>query len=91
MSALVTTVGLNTTSKFKWMLHDIRIEKIILAPVWAPKWFSKISEVSALLNVRHCPRLQSSAISRKTNEATLRKCQKPMKKTFFMGFSSTNS
>ena len=33
-------------------------------------------EASALLNVRHCPNLQSCAISRKTNDANLRKWQK---------------
>ena len=31
------------------------------------------SEVSALLDVTHCPKLQPCAISRKTNDATLRK------------------
>ena len=30
-------------------------------------------EVSALLDVRHCPKLQSCAISRKSNDTTLRK------------------
>ena len=34
-------------------------------------------EVSALLDVRHCPKLQSCAISRKTNDATLSKWEKP--------------
>ena len=29
-----------------------------------------------LLNVRHCPKFQSCAISRKTNDATLRTWQK---------------
>ena len=33
-------------------------------------------EVSALLDVRHYPKLQSCAISRKNNDATLRKWQK---------------
>ena len=56
------------------MLNGIRIEKIILTPIWATKLFL---EVSALPNVRHCPKLQSCAISRKTNDATLRKWQKP--------------
>ena len=27
------------TSKFEWMLRDIRIEKIISAPIWATKIF----------------------------------------------------
>ena len=34
-------------------------------------------EDSALLDLRHCPKLQSYAISRKTNDANLRKRQKP--------------
>ena len=29
-------------------------------------------EFSSVLDVRHCPKLQSSAISRKTNDANLR-------------------
>ena len=33
-------------------------------------------EVSVLLEVRRCPKLQSCAISRKTNDANLRKWQK---------------
>ena len=57
------------TSKFEWTLDDIRIEKIILAPIWATKHFL---EVSALLNVIDCHKLQSCAISRETNNATLR-------------------
>ena len=32
-------------------------------------------EVSALLDVRNCPKLQSCPISKKTNNTTLRKCQ----------------
>ena len=62
------------TSKFEWMLDDIRIEKIILVPIWATNFF----EVSALPDVRHCLKLQSCAISRDTNnDAILKKCQKP--------------
>ena len=34
-------------------------------------------EDSVLLDYRHCPKLQSYAISRKTNDANLRKRQKP--------------
>ena len=34
-------------------------------------------EVSALLDIRHCTKLQPCAISRKTNDANLRKWQKP--------------
>ena len=33
-------------------------------------------EVSALLNVRHCPKLQFRAISRKTNDVNLRNWRK---------------
>ena len=43
-----------------------------------PQFWRKIFflEVSALLAVRHCPKLQSWAISGKTNDETLRKWQK---------------
>ena len=58
----------------EWMFDKIRIEKIILAPIWATKIFSK---VSAVPDVRHCPKLQFCATSRKTNDATFRKLQKP--------------
>ena len=85
---------LNPTSKFEWILDDIRIEKIISAPIWAPIFF----KVSALLDVRHCPKLKSCVISRKTNDATLRKWQKPSFRTqfgapeiFSMGFTFTSS
>ena len=61
------------TSKFEWTLDNIRIEKIISAPIW---------EVSALLDARHCLKLQSCAISRKTN-ATLRKWPKPQLRAQF--------
>ena len=64
------------TSKFEWTLNDIRIEKTISPPIWATKLCLK---VSPLLDVRHCPKLQSCPISRKTYDATLRKWQ-----TFFM-------
>ena len=53
--------------KFDWALDKIRIEKIILATIWATQLFL---EVSALLEVRHCSKLQSCAISWKTNDAT---------------------
>ena len=62
------------TSKFEWTLDDIRIEKIISAPIPAKNSFL---EVSALLDVRHCPKLKSCAMSRKYKDATLRKLQKP--------------
>ena len=79
-------MSFDKTSKFEWMLDNIRTEKIILAPIWAAKFFL---EVSALLDVRYCPKLQSCAISRKTNDATLRKCGGP--EIFAMGFTSTSS
>ena len=56
------------------MPHNIRTEKIILATILPKK---NLLEVSALLAVRHCPKLQSWAISGKTNDGTFRKCQKP--------------
>ena len=68
------------TSKFEWTLNHIRIEKIIAAPIWATKLFL---EVSVLLDVRHCAKLQSCAIYRKTNDATSRKWQKPQFHTQF--------
>ena len=63
------------TSKFEWKLDDIRMEKIISATILATKYFL---EVSALLDIRHYPKLQSCAISRKYNDATLRKWQKTL-------------
>ena len=50
------------------MLDDIRIEKIISAPIFF-FFFFFFFEVSALLDVRHCPKLQSCAISTKTTDA----------------------
>ena len=41
-----------------------------------PNLDHKNFEVSALLDVRHCPKLQSYAISRETNDANLRKWEK---------------
>ena len=63
------------TSKFEWKVDDIRMEKIISATILATKYFL---EVSALLDIRHYPKLQSCAISRKYNNATLRKWQKTL-------------
>ena len=63
------------TSKFEWKLDDIRMEKIISTTILATKYFL---EVSALLDIRHYPKLQSCAISRKYNNATLRKWQKTL-------------
>ena len=62
------------TSQFEWTLDDIRIEKIISALIWATIFF--FLTVSALLDAKHCPKLQSCAISRKTKDAALRKRQK---------------
>ena len=60
-------------------------------------------EVPALLDVRHCPKLQSCIISRKDNDATLRKWQRTkfgpdfgpfdpnsFPKNIFVFFTSTN-
>ena len=57
------------TTKFEYMLDSIRIEKIILTPIWATKCFLEVPA----LDVRHCHKLQSCAVSMKTNDATLRK------------------
>ena len=66
------------TDNFDWVLHNIRIQKIILATTWvlSPNLGHKVFlEISALLNVRRCPKLQSCAISRKTNYVNLGKWQ----------------
>ena len=59
------------------MLDDIAIEKIISVPIWVCWviiWATNfLLEVLALLDVRHYPKQQSCAISRKTNDANLRK------------------
>ena len=65
--------ALNNIRKIDWMLHNIRMEKTL------HPWFGSQSfflEISALLDVRHCPKLQSCAIPIKTNDANLRKWQK---------------
>ena len=85
------------TSKFEWTIDDSWIENIISTPIWATIFFIIIIifffEVSALLDVRHCPKLLSCAISRKTNDATFRKWQKPYFHTEFggRGMSLTSS
>ena len=61
-------------SKFEWTIDNIRIKKFILAPIFATNYFL---DVSVLLDVKHCPKLQSCATSRKYNDVTLRKWQKP--------------
>ena len=44
----------------EWMLDKIRIENTISTPIWATNSF--LGEASALLDIKHCPKLQSSAI-----------------------------
>ena len=63
------------------MPDDIRIKNIsnkIFPPLIKKENAGKLQatillEVSAPLDVRHCPKLQSRKISRKTNDANLRK------------------
>ena len=52
---------------FPLFIEKKMLENLISVPVWV---------VSALLDVRYCPKLQSYAISKKTNDANLRKSQK---------------
>ena len=56
-------------------------QKRSLQPQFAPvrPWFGPqiIFEVSALLDVRHCPKLQSCATSRKANDAYLKNSKNP--------------
>ena len=52
----VGTLTRYSTSKFEWTLDDTRKEKIISNSNRATNFFW---EVSALLDVRHCPKLQS--------------------------------
>ena len=66
MITIIIIIIIIITSKFEWTLDNIRIEKIILASIWATKLFL---EVSALIDIRHCLKLQS----RKTNDGTFRK------------------
>ena len=42
-----------------------------------PNMCHNLFEISALLDVKHCSKLESCAISRKTNDTNLRKCQNP--------------
>ena len=64
---------------FDWMPHNIR--KDIFCPdlgLFDPHLAIKLFwRFQAQLDVRHCPKLQSCIISRKTNEANLRKWGKP--------------
>ena len=61
--------------KFDMTPNDIRTAKIISTLIWAclGHIIFYILEVSAILDVRHCPKLKSCAISRKTNDTNLRK------------------
>ena len=52
------------------------VRRDLLGPV-RPVGHKTFLEVSALLDLRHCPKLQSCTISRKTNDVNLRKWQKP--------------
>ena len=61
-------------------MPDIWTEKIILAldlGLLSPNLGHIFFEVSAPLDVRPFPKLQSCAISKKTNDANFRKWQKP--------------
>ena len=58
------------TGKFECTLDKIKIEKMISAPISTTIFL----EISVLLDVRHCTKLQSFAISRKY-DVTLRKWQ----------------
>ena len=52
---------------FPLFIEKKMLENLISVPVWV---------VSAPLDVRYCPKLESCAISKKTNDANLRKWQK---------------
>ena len=65
LRAVLNTIKTNLTGR----PSNIRTENIFLVPVWACQDHNFFLEVSALLYVRHCPMLQSCAISRKTNNA----------------------
>ena len=56
------------TSKFEWTLDKISH--------FVPNFAKKIFGGLALLTVRNCSKLQSWAVSGKTNDRTLRKWQK---------------
>ena len=68
-SLKTTTTTATKASKFEWVLDNIRIKKIISAPIWAG---NTLYEVSALIDLRHCPKSRSCATSRKTSDVTLR-------------------
>ena len=68
----------NKTSKLDWTFNNIGIEKIILIDICSRifyLFFILFFEVSAVLDVRYCPKPQSCEISRKTNGVILRKWQ----------------
>ena len=67
------------------------LENPILVQIWVFKaklGHNFILEVSAQLDVRHCPKLQYCAISRKSNDENMRKW---VPKFFFMSFTSNSS
>ena len=66
-SKIEKSIKLLETGKFEWTLNKIRTENIISAPIWATKYF-----FGGFSSTR-C----YGPISRETNDATLRKWQKP--------------
>ena len=47
-------------------------------PLFGPQFCCHCWQVLALLDIRHCSKLQSCAISKKTNKPNLRKCTKKL-------------
>ena len=68
-------LGQLKSSTLEWTLNNIRIEKIISAPIWTTNIFWRFS---LYLDLRHCPKLQSCAISRKNNQPNLKKMTKKL-------------
>ena len=64
---------LSKISKFDWTTINIRKYNIISPnlDLLGPNLGHDFFEVSALLHIRHCPKLQSCKMSRKTNNANL--------------------
>ena len=69
--------------------------RVCQALIWTKKSFL---EVSAILDVRHCPKLESYAISRENNDANLRNWHKNLisgpifgPHIFFLSFTYSNS
>ena len=91
------------TSKFDQTLDEIRIEKIISAPIWtfwaliwATKLFFGDFSSTRCQTLSQAAILESCAISKKNNDANLRKWQKPKFRaqlclpSFFVSFTSTS-